>query len=231
MTRGPATPIPWLYQGLWQAQDQGGQAYALSVYKNAPCPCGNTPDSPSKITCAACAGTGLLYPMPSRTVLGIVSDVTLHQELLMQGLAQPGDLQVSTQPGQLHLDPFDLCLIPWTVGVPVTGDVLVRGTGTTDQLPYRAVLVEGVWTVNPTTGQITTYTAGQDFTVQGKVITWIGRQPAAGAQYTIRFNGDFEWIVFDPPDQRVAFGQDLGQRAILRKRYLVLPDAPSLLEG
>lgn len=231
MTPRGAEPIPWLYQGLWRAQDQGGQAYALTVYKSAPCPCGNTPDSPSQITCLACGGTGLLYPMPGRTVLGLVSEVTLHQHLIEEGLAQPGDLQVSTQPGQLHLDPFDLCRIPWAVGVPVTGTTLVRGPGATDALPYAAVLVEGAWTVDPTTGAVTAYMPDRDFTVAGHTLTWVGRQPAVGTQYALRFNGDFDWVVFDPPDQRVAFGRDLGQRARLRKRYLVLPNAPRLLEG
>ena len=29
----------------------------------------------------------------------------------------------------------------------------------------------------------------------------------------------------------VTFGQDLGQRAVLRKRHVILPNAPTLLES
>ena len=226
-------PVPWLYQGLWQEQDQGGQAYTLIVYKMAPCPCGQNPGSPADLSCQACAGTGILYPVPPRRVLGLVSRLDLKTELVAMGLAQSGDLQVSTQPGALHLDPFDLCFVPWDVGVPMMGQLVVRGTGAADTLSYRATLAEGVWTVDATTGQITTYQVDQDFTVAGRTVTWVGNSPPAGTQYTIRYSGDFEWVVFDAPDQRVAFGVDLGQRALLRKRYLLLPNAPptTLLEG
>jgi hypothetical protein len=163
----------------------------------------------------------------------LVSNVTLHTDLVAMGLAEVGDLQVSTRPGQLHLDPFDLCFVPWSVGVPMTGALMTRGSGSTDTLGYRAALVEGVWTVDATTGRITPYLLDQDFTVQGRVITWIGAAPPTGTVYSIRYSGDFEWVVFDPPDQRLAFGVDLGQRAILRKRYILLPNAPplTLLEG
>lgn len=229
----PVAPIPWLMEGLWQDQDQGGQAYRLTVYKMTPCPCGTEPGTPPNSACQACGGTGILYPTPARTVLGLVTNVTLQTDLVAMGLAEPGDLQVSTRPGQLHLDPFDLCFVPWSMGIPMTGELITRGTGPTDTLHYRAALVEGAWTVDPTTGQITPYTLLNDFTVSGRTVTWIGQQPRAGSQYTMRYSGDFEWVVFKPPDQRVAFGVDLGQRAILRKRYILLPNAPptTLLEG
>lgn len=233
--RPPVKPVPWLYQGLWQAQSAGGQGYTLQVYKMAPCPCGRTPASPPDMSCQACGGTGLLYPVPAQTVQALVSQVDLSTELVAMGLAQPGDLQVSTQPGQLHLDPFDLCFIGWDIGMPVSGEVVARGPGSADALQYRAALVEGIWTVDPVTGQHTPYQRGTDFQVQGRTVTWLagGTAPAPGTLYTIRYSGDFEWIVYQPPDQRVAFGVDLGQRAVLRKRYLVLPNAPAatLLES
>lgn len=231
MIRNPVAPVPWLLSALWQAQDQGGQAYTVTVYKMAPCPCGATPESPNNINCAACGGTGFLYPTPPRETVALVSQIDLHTHLMEQGLAQPGDLLLSTQPGAVHLDPFDLCLIRWGPGLPVTGEVLVRGTGATDHLPYRAVTVEGAWTVDSATGQITTYALDRDFTVTDHTVTWIGRAPAAGTSYTLRYSADFEWVVFDPPDQRLAFGVDLGQRVIVRKRFLVLPNAPRLLQG
>lgn len=224
----PVTPLPWLFENLWQDQAQGGQAYRLTVYKMAPCPCGTTPGSPPNMSCQACGGTGILYPTPPRQTLGIVTEVTLHTDLVPMGLAQPGDLQVSTRPGQVHLDPFDLVFVPWTVGVPMEGVLLVRGSGPTDRLPYRAAFVEGAWTVDAATGQVTSYQLDQDFTVSGITVTWTGRAPSPGTQYTLRYSGDFEWVVFDPPQQRVAFGVDLGQRALLRKRYILLPNAPPL---
>ncbi len=233
MQYNPVAPVPWLMEGLWQDQDQGGQAYRLTVYKMTPCPCGASPTSPANTACQACGGTGILYPTPARSVLGLVSNVTLRTDLVAMGLAEAGDLQISTRPGQLHLDPFDLCFVPWAVGIPMSGELVVRGSGLTDALHYRAALVEGIWTVDAATGQITPYTLNQDYTVTGRMVTWIGRMPPTGTEYTIRYSGDFEWVVYNPPDQRVAFGVDLGQRAVLRKRYIVLPNAPalSLLEG
>lgn len=227
----PAAPMPWLLRSLWQAQDQGGQAYTVAVYKYAPCPCGNTPASPNNITCVACGGTGLLYPRPARTTHAVIHTITLHTQLLAQGLAQPGDVLCSTEPGAVHLDPFDLCRIAWGPGIPVTGQVVVRGTGPSDPLPYPVETIEGVWTVDPTTGIVTPYTTPTDWRPLPQGVAWVGRAPAAGTQYTVRYSAAFDWVVFDPPDQRVAFGRDLGQRAILRKRYLVLPDAPTLQEG
>lgn len=229
----PVAPVPWLLDTLWQDQDQGGQAYRLIVYKMVPCPCGNTPDAPANTACQACGGTGLLYPTGPRSVLGLVNNVSLTTELVVQGLAEAGDLQVWTRPGQVHLDPFDLVLVPWTVGVPMTGQLLTRGDGPTDTLGYRAALVEAAWTVDPTTGLVTLYQTPRDFVVDGRTITWVGRAPAPGTLYALRYTGDFEWVVFAPPEQYVAFGVDLGQRALLRKRYLRLPNAPalSLLEG
>ena len=233
MPYNPVAPVPWLFEGLWQDQAQGGQAYRLTVYKMTPCPCGVEPGTPPNSACAACGGTGILYPSPARSVLGIVTNVTLQTDLVAMGLAEPGDLQISTRPGQLHLDPFDLCFVPWSMGIPMTGELVMRGTGPTDQLNYRAAMVEGAWTVDATTGQVTPYTFLNDFTVSGRTVTWVGQQPPPATQYTIRYSGDFEWVVFKPPDQRVAFGVDLGERAVLRKRFILLKNAPplSLLEG
>lgn len=229
----PVAPVPWLLGSLWADQDHGGQAYRLTVYKMASCPCGASPEDGPALDCRACGGTGLLYPMPGRHVLGIVSDVSLHTELMALGVAQPGDLQISTQPGALHLEPWDLVFVPWTTGLPMNGELVTRGYGPTDALRYRARLVEGAWSVVPATGTVTAYALGTDFTVDDRTVTWIGARPAAGDLYTIRYSGDFEWVVFNPPDQRVGFGVDLGQRALLRKRYLALRDAPplTLLEG
>jgi len=231
--RPPVAPIPWLLQTLWADQAVGGQAYTLRVYKMTPCPCGASPQAGPALACQACGGTGLLYPLPPRSVLGIVSAVTLHTDLLALGVAQAGDLQVSTQPGALHLEPWDLVLVPWSTGLPMDGEVLQRGPGPTDTLHYRARLVEGAWSVVPATGAVTAYQLGRDFQVVDRTVTWMGSAPAVGTQYTLRYAGDFEWVVWDPPDPRMAFGVDLGQRAVLRKRYLVLRNAPplSLLEG
>ncbi len=225
-------PIPWLSAHLWQAQDEGGAAFRVKVYKMAWCPCGSKPGEPARITCAACGGTGLLYPLPPREILALISDLEQHSDLVQAGLMTYGDLVISTQPGQDPMNDYDLCILPMEYGVPAEGQVIARGSGTTDDAWYRLQTVEGAWTVDADTGVVAPYTPGTDFTWDGKVITWLSaNQPSQGQNYTIRYTGRFEWVAFDPPSPRQAFGQDLGQRAVLRKRHVILPNAPTLLES
>ncbi len=230
-----ASPIPWLYQTLWQAQDEGGSfAYKATVYKASLCPCGNTPTDPNNINCAACGGYGILYPLSAIEALVLISDITQNLDLVQYGLMEDGDLVVSPAPGNIHFDNFDLLMLPWTIGTPTFSEILVRGSGTTDAATYRVLNITGAWTVNVTTGASTEYVPNRDFTYDGKVITWIsGRaQPAAGVQYSIRYDAQFEWVSYNPPEPRVAWGQDLGQKAVFRKRHILLPNAPTeLLRG
>jgi len=223
-------PIPWLYQGLWQSQDQGGFGYTVTYWKAAACPCGNTPDSPNNITCQACGGYGVLYPDNPQQMLAMVSGIDQNIDLVQQGLMEYGDMVLSPMPGTAHIDDFDLVILPWQTGVPTHSEIFTH-VGNVDMVNYRMMNVEGAWTVNPTTGVSTKYIPGQDFTYLSKTITWIGNQPAINSLVSLRYGAQFEWVAFNPPQPRIAFGQDLGQRAIFRKRHILLPNAPMLLGG
>jgi hypothetical protein len=224
-------PVPWLYQPLWQSQAAGGFGYQAKVYKSVLCPCGNSPGSPNNINCAACGGYGILYPEPSLETTVLIPSIDQNLELMQYGLMEQGDMVVSPMPGTLHFDDFDLVIMPFLPGVPTFSETFQRGSGDTDQSAYRMVNVEGAWTVDPVTGISTKFTPNQDFTFSGKTITWIGEQPAPGQLYSIRYGALFEWVSFNPASPRYAFGQDLGQKAVLRKRHIVLPNAPNLIEG
>lgn len=227
----PVSPIPWLYNTLWQSQNAGGSfAYEATVYKAAYCPCGNTPSAPNNINCAACGGYGLLYPEAPEQIPVLVSEINQESELIQYGFANYGDMVVSPQPGSVHFDNFDLLILPWSIGVPTFSEVLARGAGNTDIATYRLLHVGGAWTVNVTSGAVTAYVPGRDFTYSGKTLTWVNG-PSAGTLYSIRYDAQFEWVAWNPPEPRVAFGQDLGQRAVFRKRHIALPNAPALLQG
>lgn len=200
----------------------------------APCSCGSTPQAPANPACAACGGLGYFYPDPLQTTRLVLTRITQQEVLRTEGLAQPGDLWADQPPGTPSLAPWDLVLTTWTTGQPFQGVQLVRGTGTTDTLPYRAAQVRACLQVNPQTGAVTTYTEGVDFTVSGKTITWLGtaNQPAAGSVYSVRYNATYEWVVLPPGLVRIERGTDLGPRTILRKREYVLLNAPGpLLPG
>ncbi len=234
MQYAPASPIPWLYATLWQSQDaQGSFAYQATVYKAAFCPCGTKPGNPPNINCAACGGTGILYPTSPEQVPVLVSDINQNLDLMQYGLMEDGDMVISPQPGTIHFDSFDLLMLPWSIGVPTFSQTVTRGTGATDTAFYRILNVTGAWTVNIQTGTHQEYRPDQDFTYSGKTITWLatGSQPPAGAIYSIRFDAQFEWVTFNPPQPRVAWGQDLGQKAVFRKRHVLLPNAPPLNAG
>ncbi|MCL6442459.1 MAG: hypothetical protein K6T83_03170 [Alicyclobacillus sp.] len=234
MNFSPVSPIPWLFDTLWNSQDaQGPFAYEATVYKASFCPCGNTPNSPNNINCAACGGYGILYPVPPEQIPVLISDVNQNLNLLQYGLAEDGDMIVSPQPGTIHFDNFDLLILPWSIGVPTFSQVLSRGSGPTDTAYYRILNVTAAWTVDPVKGTAQKYLPGTDFTYEGKEITWLdtGNAPNEGQLYSIRYDAQFEWVAYNPPQPRVAFGQDLGQKAVFRKRHILLPNAPLLLQG
>lgn len=215
------SPVPWLYQGLWQSE-----SYEATLYKSAFCTCGETNPNESRPTCAVCHGFGYFYPFPPEQIRGLISDVKIDKKLIEVGFAMPGDLLFSPLPGTAHLSDFDLIILPWRQGVPSEGEVIVRGSDSTlpanvDNASYRMDWVQGAWTTNADTGVVTPYIPNTDFTWNGRQITWIGNQPAVGTPYSIQYSGMFEWIAYTSPQPRIAFGQDLGQRVVLRKRHIV----------
>lgn len=194
------------------------------------CGCSNTPENPSNSACVVCGGLGYFYPQGLHTTRMILTSIRQQEDLVMMGLAQMGDLIGDQPPGAVSLSSWDLVLTTWTDGMPFIGTTLVRGNGSTDNLPYRAQAVYAVVQTDPTTGAVTTY-APTDYTVHGKTLTWLANAPATGSSYTIRYNASYEWVVFAPGLVRIERGTNFGPRTLLRKREIILPNLPDLLSS
>ncbi len=210
------------------------QAERVVWYAGSLCSCGNTPESPANMACAVCGGLGYFYPGPAVPTLAALSKITQIEDLQTWGLTQTGDLICDQPPGAVPIAPWDLILTTWSEGVPFQGTVVKRGGGTTDTLPYRAAAVVSCVQTNATTGAVTTYTLNTDFSVSGKIVTWLSttNAPAAGSLYALRYNPTYEWVAMPPGIVRMERGTNLGARTILRKREIVLRNAPgNLLPG
>lgn len=195
------------------------------------CGCSNTPTQPNNQACLVCGGLGYFYPAPLATTRAILTSITQTQDLLALGLAQMGDLVCDQPPGAISLSTWDIVLTTWGAGQPFIGEIIVRSSGASDLLTYRANTVYAVVQTNPTSGAVTTY-AATDYSVSGKTITWLNNAPASGSSYTIRYNATYEWVVFAPGLVRIERGTDFGPRTLLRKREIALPNAPgTLLSG
>ncbi len=140
----------------------------------------------------------------------------------MAGIVSLGDLVFSPQIGTTLSD-YDKVQLTWVEGIPYEGELLIRGTSATDTTLYgiEAVPLDGCITVDPTTGTVTKYTPGVDFTFSSNVITWATNAPAAGSIYSLKYAALVDWIVLAPPQPRRERGTSLGQRVILRKKHIV----------
>jgi hypothetical protein len=173
-------------------------------------------------TCMACHGLGWVY-QDGGQILGIVSNIQQEKELLMAGIAAPGDLVFSPDLRYVLSD-YDKIQLTWPEGIPFEGELITRGTSAADTTMYDvlSVLANGCIAVNPTTGVITQYVPGVDFAYSGNVITWQGSHvPAAGTIYSLKYSALIDWIVFVPPQPRRERGTNLGQRVILKKKHIV----------
>jgi hypothetical protein len=175
----------------------------------------------ARMDCAACHGLGLLW-IDSGYIKGLVTNIQQEKELLMAGIASMGDLVFSPSP-EYTLSDYDKIQLTWADGIPFEGELIQRGSGSTDQSMYGIMSVppDGCITVDPTTGDITRYTPGTDFTFSDTAITWIGNQPTANAYYSIKYQALIDWIVFAPPQPRRERGTNLGQKVILQKKHSV----------
>ena len=195
------------------------------------CGCSNTPKNPSNSACVVCGGLGYFYPKPLAYTQAILTSVTQTQDLLALGLAQMGDLVCDQPPGATSFSTWDVILTTWSDGVPFIGETVVRESGASDSLTYRANTAYAVIQTDPTTGVVTSY-SDSAYTIHGKTITWTGSSPVSGSSYTVRYNATYEWVVFAPGLVRIERGTNFGPRTILRKREIELPNAPGpLLPG
>lgn len=209
-------------------------------YQAQICACGSDPNAPSdmsqsNIACNVCGGLGRFYPNAPTLIRGIVSNAIQDRQLLDTGFELDGsDLVWSSDPWDAGpLSPFDLLILtgdPHTW--PFEGQVLIRGTGTTDTLFYNASQLGDIYTVDPVAGASTSYTdAGA--TVSGKTIDWSNAtsQPYAGTYYSLKYRAQYEWVVYMPPFTRFENTQSFGQKVVLRKRHIVRQsNLPTLIQ-
>lgn len=184
----------------------------------------------AQVSCKVCGGLGRFYPNTPAYIRGIVSNAMQDRDLLATGFAiSDGDLVFSADPwGEWNIGPLDLLVFDgdphqW----PFEGQVLTRGTGTTDNLWYTASDLQLVTQSNPSTGAVTQYSG---MTVSGKTIDWSGvsTAPAAGTNYSVKYRAKYEWVCYVPPMVRFEHTQSLGQKVVLRKRHLVVNSATAV---
>ncbi|UOF90785.1 hypothetical protein LSG31_00435 [Fodinisporobacter ferrooxydans] len=174
--------------------------------------------------CQACKGIGLVW-IDKGQIFGVVENITQSKELLQAGIAAAGDL-ILLPDLQVTLSDYDKIQLTWPEGIPFEGELIIKGSGTTDSTMYGVMSVSECISVDPTTGVITNYIPDVDFTWDKtqplKQIIWQGSNvPSAGSVYSIKYQALMDWIVFTPPQPRRERGTNLGQRVILRKKHFV----------
>lgn len=186
--------------------------------------------------CPRCGGTGWLYRDPV-VVKGLLSSVRQQRNILDAGITQPGDAIFSSpiDMGERKIGTWDK--LTSLFGQPLdSGHVLIRGSGTAgenariktdlnddeDRLWYEPE--SAIWCEDDA-GVV--YHEGADFTFgPGKIIKWSGNQPHKGQPYVIKYNAFFEWIVYNPPQERRDLNEkDLGPLIMLRKRHIAFVNA------
>jgi hypothetical protein len=201
----------------------------VNLFHGLKCPCSipqigvmSSPDpNRANPSCQACHGLGWVW-IPAGQIQGLATNVSQHKELLQAGIATPGDMVFSPQIGTVISD-YDMIQLTWPDGIPFEGEAIKRSSGSTDTAFYSILSVPAgsCISVNPSTGVITQYQPGVDFSFVGNMITWglSSNHPAAGSQYSIRYSALMDWICFVPPQPRRERGTDLGQYVVLRKKH------------
>ena len=188
--------------------------------------------------CSRCGQDGYIFRNP-QIVRGLFTGVRHQRNVLDAGVYLPGDAIFSPAPNLGSCDrnsrsvgTADKLTATWDEPID-EGHVLVRGSGSKaaaggvitmlddneDRLWYEPA--SSIWCEDEN-GIV--YEEGQDFELgPGKVIRWTGNKPIVGQRFTIKYNAYFEWIVFQPPTERVdRDGADLGKLVNLRKRHVQL---------
>lgn len=204
-----------------------GHGSVLTYYKASLCPCAIVPyqgdANRSLLTCLVCNGTGYVYSSPVN-IIGLVTGIRNSKDLVDAGIASPGDLVLGMAPGaNVYIGDYDLLRIP-NLPIAFNGQINTRGSGSTDNVPFVLDKIFRVFSVNPATGQVFDYIQGVDFTVVGRVITWLSTSNVntnlpTGTTYTINANVIYDWIAFiSPMERQDGPSTNIGQRALLRKR-------------
>lgn len=206
----------------------------LKYYSGLKCTCtssilmtGTSYQDPSRANpnCMACKGLGWIW-IEAGEILGLITSISQHKELLDAGIAAPGDLVLSPDL-RYTLSDYDMIKFRWPEGIPYEGELLTRGALTdTDNTMYGVMEVIQCIVVDPTTGNVKSYKPDVDFTYNKKeparAVTWIGSNtPEEGTVYSLKYSALVEWICFAPPQPRRERGTNLGQKVIMRKKHLV----------
>lgn len=189
--------------------------------------------------CQRCRGDGWLHRDP-KVVIGLATSIRQQRNILDAGIAQPGDMMFSPSlesldcslEGPRKIGAYDKLTALWSQPLD-DGNVLVRGAATLDEnLGLNSFLTKdedrlwyepdsAIWCEDE---EGIVYNAGADFVLgPGRVIRWVGNRPYVKKRYTIKYQAFFEWIVFQPPQERHdRDNADLGQLVFLRKRHIAL---------
>lgn len=190
-----------------------------------------------EVHCQNCFGTGFIYRNATK-VLGLLTGVNAgNRQLLDIGVAQPGDCVFSPSLQSLEMQDMDrvtLCI----TDVLNEGQTIQRAAAhlsnarlrptdlatTEDRLWYSG---NGcvVWCEDENN---VVYDVGGDFEIVDNVIRWIGRKPADGVFYVLKYNYYPEWIVYASPLQRFDRGRSLQGRVMLRKKHVVFTQQTSV---
>jgi hypothetical protein len=156
----------------------------------------------------------------------MITSVDQHKDLLISGVAAPGDL-ICSPDLSVTISDYDKIQLTWPQGIPFEGQLITRASvGNTDSTLYGVMDVTQCIVVDPKTGNITQYQPGVDFTFNQtnptNQITWQGTNiPPPGTVYSLKYQALMDWICFAPPQPRRERGTNLGQRIIMRKKHVV----------
>jgi hypothetical protein len=161
---------------------------------------------------------GWLYS-DEKSIIGLVTDISQRKELMDTGVFMPGDCVFSPL-SEDTISEGDKIIFTWPLPYG-QGDVIVRGTGSYDELYYESV--SGIFCIDE---RKTKFVEGQDYKLSGKLILWdwagkTGNKPTVAARYTIKYKAYIEWLVFVPPVERISHGDDIGSKVMLRKKHIM----------
>ena len=221
----------------------GRHAERLTWYRGVWCSCASTVDGfgnpypyptadHADPTCTVCSGLGWYVVGPGQMLLGIVSKVQPDKDLIPQGFDESATMVLTQAPDTApRVADLDLVVPTWPLGETYMGQLVVRGTGVSDDLLYPPQVMEAVLQSDSATGTVTQYQEAADFTISGSAITWItgGSSPTSGSVYTVKYAPQFQFVCFIPPMPRYERGTDLGQRVLMYKRHMIYPKGPNVV--
>lgn len=194
------------------------------------CSC-TTPGSTPKSNCVVCKGFGWFWPAErEKSVRGVITQATTQREYLVTGFLQPDDL-VFVPLRKIQVGVNDRFRVRRTdmyhLSVDAESILIKRGTGSTDELPYRVARLGEIIYADSRTGSFLQYKEGRDFTVAGNVVTWLIKLPSppAGAIappdtqiYSISFDADYDWLMVNNPGPRGLTEVSITQKCFIRRR-------------